>query len=85
MTTVTTAMPITVKAPEISRRGLLAGLGGLSFCLAFGADGPRLVAAAQADTAAAGADAITVTPWVRIAPDGAITILTRVPRWGRAR
>jgi isoquinoline 1-oxidoreductase beta subunit len=65
-------MTMTIKSPAISRRGLLAGLGGLSFCLAFGADGPRLVASAQADTA----DAIKVTPWVRIAPDGTITILT---------
>src|SRR6202163_2071340 len=65
-------MTMTIKTPEMSRRGMLAGLGGLSFCLAFGADGPRLVASAQADTA----DAIKVTPWVRIAPDGAITILT---------
>jgi len=62
----------TIKAPEISRRGLLAGLGGMSFCLAFGAAGPRLVSSARADTA----DAIKVTPWVRIAPDGVITILT---------
>src|ERR1700682_4981816 len=65
-------MAITIKTPEISRRGMLAGLGGMSFCLAFGADGPRLVASARADTA----DAIKVTPWVRIAPDRAITILT---------
>jgi len=65
-------MTITIKTPEISRRGMLAGLGGLSFCLAFGADGPRLVASAQADAP----DAIKVTPWVRIAPDGVITILT---------
>jgi isoquinoline 1-oxidoreductase beta subunit len=65
-------MTITIKTPEISRRGLLAGLGGMSFCLAFGADGPRLVAPAQADAAAG----VKVTPWVRIAPDGAITILT---------
>src|ERR1700681_1812964 len=65
-------MTMTIKTPEMSRRGLLAGLGGLSFCLAFGADGPRLVAAARADAS----DAIKVTPWVRIAPDGAITILT---------
>jgi isoquinoline 1-oxidoreductase beta subunit len=65
-------MTDTITAPGISRRGMLAGLGGLSFCLAFGADGPRLVAPAQADTA----DAIKVTPWVRIAPDGVITILT---------
>src|ERR1700694_4350274 len=65
-------MTITIKTPEISRRGLLAGLGGMSFCLAFGADGPRLVASAQAATG----DAVKVTPWVRIAPDGVITILT---------
>jgi isoquinoline 1-oxidoreductase beta subunit len=65
-------MTMTINSPEISRRGLLAGLGGLSFCLAFGAEGPRLVGSAQADTA----DAIKVTPWVRIAPDGTITILT---------
>ena len=64
--------PMTIKTPEISRRGLIAGLGGLSFCLAFGVDGPRLVAPAAADTT----DAIKVTPWVRIAPDGAVTILT---------
>jgi len=62
----------TIKTPEISRRGMLAGLGGLSFCLAFGTDGPRLMAAARADATGA----IKVTPWVRIAPDGAITILT---------
>jgi isoquinoline 1-oxidoreductase subunit beta len=65
-------MTNTIRTPEISRRGILAGLGGMSFCLAFGADGPRLVAPARA----AAADAIKVTPWVRIAPDGAITILT---------
>ena len=65
-------MTSTIRTPEISRRGILAGLGGMSFCLAFGADGPRLVAPARA----AAADAIKVTPWVRIAPDGAITILT---------
>jgi isoquinoline 1-oxidoreductase beta subunit len=61
-----------IRTPEISRRGLIAGLGGLTFCFAFGADGPRLVAPAAADTA----DAIKVTPWVRIAPGGGITILT---------
>src|ERR1700681_501179 len=65
-------MTIKIETPQISRRGLLAGLGGLSFCLAFGADGPRLVASARADTG----DAVKVTPWVRIAPDGTITILT---------
>jgi isoquinoline 1-oxidoreductase beta subunit len=62
-----------IAAPEISRRGLLAGLGGLSFCLAFATNGLRLVPPpAEADTV----EAITVTPWVRIAADGTITILT---------
>src|SRR5207302_5876997 len=65
-------MTMTIKTPELSRRGMLAGLGGLSFCLAFGIDGPLLVATAAADTA----DAVKVTPWVRIAPDGSVTILT---------
>jgi isoquinoline 1-oxidoreductase beta subunit len=65
-------MTIALKTPEISRRGILAGLGGMSFCLAFGADGIRLVSGAAAATG----DAIKVTPWVRVAPDGVITILT---------
>ena len=63
-------MTTEIKAPELSRRGLLAGLSGLSFCFAFGVDGLRLVPEAQA------ADAVTVSPWVRITPDGTITILT---------
>ena len=63
-------MTTEIKAPALSRRGLLAGLSGLSFCFAFGVDGLRLVPEAQA------ADAVTVSPWVRITPDGTITILT---------
>lgn len=56
----------------ISRRAMLAGLGGLSFCLAIGNDGLRLLteAQAQADKTA------SMSPWVRIAPDDTITILT---------
>jgi isoquinoline 1-oxidoreductase beta subunit len=60
------------RTAEISRRGMLAGLGGLSFCLVFGAEGPHLVAPAAAATA----EAVAVTPWVRIAADGTVTILT---------
>jgi len=69
----------TLRIPEISRRSLLAGLGGMTFCLALGVDGPRLVSEAQA---AAMADA-PVTPWVRIAPDGTITILTAGAEMGQ--
>jgi isoquinoline 1-oxidoreductase beta subunit len=57
--------------PRISRRTALAGLAGLSFCVALGDKGLRLIGAAQA--AAGGFDA---SPWVRIAPDGTTTILT---------
>src|SRR6266851_5554042 len=55
---------------NISRRGVLAGLGGLTFCIAVGNDGVRLMSQAQANTLANA----PVTPWVRIAPDGKITI-----------
>ena len=33
----------TLKAPELSRRGLLAGMGGMTFCLALNNDGVRLL------------------------------------------
>src|SRR5438552_18588009 len=60
-----------IKAPEISRRGVLAGFGGMSFCLAFGGEGLRLAPAMAATTEGA-----KLSPWVRIAPDGTITLLT---------
>jgi isoquinoline 1-oxidoreductase subunit beta len=56
-------------ALEVSRRGLLASIGGLSFGIALGAGGSGLVSAARS---APGARALSA--WVRIAPDGAITI-----------
>ena len=62
----------TLNLPEVSRRGILAGIGGLTFSLAFGAHGIRLAPTAQA----ADATAVKLSPWVRIAPDGTITILT---------
>src|SRR5712691_2557132 len=64
---------------EISRRSVLAGLGGMTFCLALGADGARLMSQAQAN-ALANAE---ITPWVRIAPDGTITILTAGAEMGQ--
>src|SRR5215216_4243426 len=64
---------------EISRRDVLAGLGGMTFCLALGSDGVRLVSEAQANTMANA----PITPWVRIAPDGTITILTAGAEMGQ--
>ena len=49
---------------SFSRRGVLAGLGGIAFCLAVGNDGVRLMSQAQADAMANA----QMTPWVRIAP-----------------
>lgn len=60
-----------LKAPEMTRRGLLAGAGGMTFCFAFSTDGTRILPAAQAAT-----DPVHMSPWVRIAPNGTITILT---------
>ena len=37
---------------QLSRRGVLAGLGGMTFCLALGTDGVRLISEAQANTPA---------------------------------
>jgi isoquinoline 1-oxidoreductase subunit beta len=55
---------------NVSRRRFLQGAGGLSFCIAIGTDGIRLVSEAQASTARA------LNAWVRIAPDGLVTILS---------
>ena len=65
---------------EISRRSMLAGLGGLSFCIAFGSDGFRLFAAADADTSSA---AKQVGSWVRISADGTINILSAGAEMGQ--
>jgi len=56
----------TRSAFDVSRRGLLAGMGGLSFCIALGANGGLLSAAM--------ASARQLSAWVRIAPDGTVTI-----------
>ena len=43
-------MTINMKAPELSRRSVLAGLGGLSFGLAIGTDGLKLIRRARKPT-----------------------------------
>jgi isoquinoline 1-oxidoreductase beta subunit len=71
-------MTINFKTPELSRRQVLAGIGGLSFYVAMGADGLRL-----APALAATENARKITPWVRIAPSGAVTILTAGAEMGQ--
>jgi isoquinoline 1-oxidoreductase beta subunit len=71
-------MNIIVKTPDLSRRQVLAGIGGLSFYVAMSGSGLRLTSAlAATDTAQ------KITPWVRIAPSGAITILTAGAEMGQ--
>src|SRR5262245_46596581 len=62
-----------------SRRGVLAGLGGMAFCIAVGNDGVRLMSQAQANVLANA----PINPWVRIAPDGKITILSAGAEMGQ--
>ncbi len=74
-------MTIAIKSSDVSRRGVLAGLGagGMIFCLTLGTDGVRLLSEAQASAMANA----PVTPWVRIAPDGTITILSAGAEMGQ--
>jgi isoquinoline 1-oxidoreductase beta subunit len=62
-----------------SRRSVLAGLGGMAFCIAVGSDGVRLMSQAQANVLANA----PINPWVRIAPDGKITILSAGAEMGQ--
>src|SRR4051812_22008630 len=70
---------MTMIEKEVSRRSVLAGLGGMTFCLALGGEGMSLVPGAQANTLANA----QVTPWVRIATDGTITIYTAGAEMGQ--
>jgi hypothetical protein len=72
---------MTIAIKGVSRRGVLAGLGGMSFCMALGADGFRLIGEAQANTMANA----QVTPWVRIAPTAPSPSTAPAPRWARGR
>ncbi len=60
-------MTMMLKAPELTRRGVLAGIGGMTFSFAFGTDGTHILPVARAAT-----DPTDLSPWVRIAPDGRI-------------
>src|SRR6516162_9228675 len=62
-----------------SRRSVLAGLGGMAFCIAVGNDGVRLMSQAQANALANA----PINPWVRIAADGRITILSAGAEMGQ--
>jgi len=62
----------------LSRRGFLAGAGGLSFAVALGASGLTLMSAAEAK-----AKARPIGAWVRIAPDDTIVIVTPAAEMGQ--
>ena len=61
------------------RRDFLKGAGGMAFCVAVGTGSLSLMSAAQAATLTNG----LVTPWVRIAADGTVTILTAGAEMGQ--
>lgn len=63
----------------LSRRGFLAGMGGMSFAIAVGSDGAQLFSTdAQAQAAAK-----SINAWVRIAPDGIVTIYSAGAEMGQ--
>src|SRR5438128_12254116 len=70
---------MTIIDRDISRRGVIAGLGGMAFCIAVGNDGVHLMSQAQANALANAA----INPWVRIAADGTITILSAGAEMGQ--
>src|SRR5437773_8749758 len=61
----------------MDRREFLKTSGALSFVIAVGGDGLRLIPEAQASTAQ------PINAWVRIAPDGTVTILTAGAEMGQ--
>jgi isoquinoline 1-oxidoreductase beta subunit len=71
---------MTNNGTEVSRRGFLTGVGGLTFCFALGTDGVRLVPGTGAHASAA---ARAINPWVRIAPDGIVTIYSAGAEMGQ--
>ncbi|MCH7542806.1 MAG: xanthine dehydrogenase family protein molybdopterin-binding subunit [Proteobacteria bacterium] len=64
--------------PRVTRRGFLAGTGGLTFAIVLGANGAGLITPARAKSMAQ-----EITAWVRIAPDDVITILTPAAEMGQ--
>jgi isoquinoline 1-oxidoreductase beta subunit len=70
-------MTVAIQGSGMSRRRVLAGLGGLTFCLALGRERAFLVSEAQAATEA------KITPWVRIGADNTIVILSAGAEMGQ--
>ena len=66
------------QAVSVSRRGFLAGAGGLTFAVAMGSSGLTLMS-----DAAAKAKARPIGAWVRIAPDNSIVIVTPAAEMGQ--
>ncbi|MEW5687161.1 MAG: molybdopterin cofactor-binding domain-containing protein [Pseudomonadota bacterium] len=58
---------------RLSRRGVLAGIGGAGLALGLGQDGAL----------AAAGETVTLSDWVRIAPDGQVTLYTSVQEMGQ--
>src|SRR5690348_6702921 len=78
----TVLKPELKNGPQVSRRGVLAGIGavgGLTFCMAAGIDGLQLVGSAKAQAAAAK----SLSPWVRILPDGSTIIYSAGAEMGQ--
>lgn len=73
-------MTVAIKPTEVSRRSVLAGLGGMSFCIALGGNGARLVSEAEANVPS---NTKAINAWVRIAPDGTVTILSAGAEMGQ--
>src|SRR5262245_44136170 len=74
-------MTDSLKIQSISRRGALKGLGGLTFCLALGTEPSslQLVSPTQAQAMVNTA----ITPWVQIAPNGTVTIISAGSEMGQ--
>ena len=71
-------MTIAIKGPEHSRHGVLAGLSGMTFCLASAPTACASVrSAGQHDGECEG------HAWVRVAPDGTVTILSAGAEMGQ--
>src|SRR5215472_8023303 len=70
---------MTIVDTKLTRRSLLAGAGGMTFCIALGSGAVRLMSQAQANALANA----PVTRWVRFAPDGRITILSAGAEMGQ--
>jgi isoquinoline 1-oxidoreductase subunit beta len=71
---------MTMDKTQVSRRGVLAGLGGLSFGLVLGSDGAQLFSVAEANTHT---ESKAFNAWVRIAPNGTVTILSAGAEMGQ--